>query len=249
MLLMFLLLGGCSDPPKPGDEVVVVNNLPDTSAPKTPEDSVFRMEFEHARGSFEPGSGFVAHLPGTEWLIGVTAHHLFSPAGGLERELYAAEVPRFVLKINPLGPLGKKLPEVGPMLLVAGAEITKDRQDWTSDLAAFKVPDSYLQQALYLSPTNAKVGDVVWLITVPRKGGDPVANRAVVEVSTRTLLLFRFDSRKVDTPGASGAPLVNDKGEVVAVNMAEGDDGHALYGSAHPVESVIIKLKAAHSSQ
>ena len=162
-LWLLLALGGCEDEP--------AGNSNKGGEPSVPENAVMRLAFDHAGGTIEPGSGFVAHVPGSSEVLGVTAHHLFSPAGGLERELYAAEVPRFVLGVNPTGLNGKKLPAAGPMLYVPGAQVTTDKQDWTTDIAAFKVPSSYSPSALTLAEHNAKATDKLWLVVVPKTPG------------------------------------------------------------------------------
>lgn len=234
MTTLLLLLVACEpDTPAPTRKV---------GEPSVPEDGVMRLAFDHAGGSIEPGTGFAAHIPGQAGTIGVTAHHLFSPAGGLERELYAAEVPRFVLGIHPTGLDGKKLPDAGPMLYIPGAQVTVDKQDWTSDIAAFKVPSFYDEVALTLSQHNAKPDETLWLVVVPKTKGAARYHKVDVMVSNRTLLLFRLLDATFDPHGASGSPIVNKKGEVVGMNTAEGTDGVNWWGSAHPVESMITKL-------
>lgn len=205
-----------------------------------PDDAVFRLEIHHDGGVLDPGSGFVAKLPKTDRVIGVTAHHLFSPAGGLARELRASEVPKFVTKIVPKGIHGL-LPEVGPMLYVQGAQVTVDRQDWTTDLAAFTVPDSYRESALPFVSGTVSVGSTIWLVTVPHEN-QPRLVEAEVEFSTHKMLMFKLSDPSIETRGTSGCPLINDKGEVVGMNTAEGSNGKELHGTAHPAESIVEQL-------
>lgn len=237
LLPLWLLLSACSpDAPAP---------VRKSGEPPVPEESVFRLAFEHAGGSFEPGSGFVAHVPGRGEVLGVTAHHLFSPAGGLERELYAAEVPRFILGITPKGFEGRKLPAAGPMLYIPGAQVTVDKQDWTTDIAAFKVPPSYNESALTFAEKNAKEDDALWLVVMPKTKGAPRFHKVDIVVTNKTLLFYRLLDATFDPHGASGSPVVNKKGEVVGMNTAEGSDGVTWWGSAHPVESMVVKLQTA----
>lgn len=221
--------------------------------PSVHPDAVFRMEFEHNLGSFSPGSGFVGRLPDGS-IVGLTAHHLFSPAGGLERELTAAEVPRFVLKILPTGLAGKKLSGLGPMRALPGSQITVNREDWSSDLAAFHADPDWAARALPLAAADAALGDTAFLVVVPHNAvpavpGDstdaPDARYLKVQVSlsTPTLLLYKFDAREVDSRGTSGAPIVDIHGNVLAMNMAEASDGLAIWGSGHPSSSMLRRLK------
>ena len=247
MIFLSIALMGCQP------DADVPQKRPDQ--PSLHEDAVFRLEFEHATGSFSPGSGFVGRLPGEEGkpgeIIGLTAHHLFSPAGGLERELTAGEVPRFVLKILPTGLGGKKLAGVGGMRALPGSQVTQDRQDWRSDLAMFDVdasgPGSWQDRSLPLAQREAAAGDTVFVVVVPHRAGDPRYHKALVTLSTQTLLLFRFEGKEFDSRGTSGAPVVDVEGNVLAMNMAEGSDGMAIWGSGHPAPSMIRRLRGALS--
>ncbi len=236
MLSALLFLFACEPDPPPTKKVA--------PEPEIHEESVFRLELDHAGGSFNAGSGFVAQVPESSRILGVTVHHLFSQAGGLERELFAAEVERFVLGVHPIGMNNKALPDAGPMLYVQGARVTRNRQDWTSDLAVFKMPGHYKDAALTLAKRNASVGETLWLVQVPHDREDVRLQKVIVQTSNANLLLFRFIDPRVNPAGASGAPLVNRKGEVVGMNTAEGNDGKNWWGTAHPVESISIKLKA-----
>ncbi|KYF58086.1 hypothetical protein BE08_41145 [Sorangium cellulosum] len=201
-----------------------------------------RPEFDTAEGRLSAGTAFFVSIPGEASPLGLTAHHLFGEAGGLERQVSATELGQLVravrfreIDLDEEGPL-----PAGPMVVLPSAGHAREAGDWSTDVAAFRAPARLSPRALRLAPRNAAPGEPVWLVAEVL-GGDSAGqrlHRARVVHSEPALLAYRFEDTTLELRATSGAPVVNAGGEVVGLQVSGGPEGDILWGNAHPVESV-----------
>ncbi|WP_224245600.1 trypsin-like peptidase domain-containing protein [Hyalangium gracile] len=250
-LLAVALTGGCrssSSSAPAGEAPPTAPARPPVAAvpPSVPEGFVVRPVFETEQGPLAAGTAFFVTIPGQPGPLGLTAHHLFGPAGGLERQVLAGELGRFVKAAGFRELDGQELNPAGPMVVLpsAGHAPDTDEVDWSMDVAAFRAPESLAPRALRLSAKNAEVGEEVWLVAevLGGKTASQRMHRARVATSKPRLLAYSFEDTTLVMRATSGAPVVNARGEVVGIHLAGGLVDGTLWGQAHPVESVRTHL-------
>jgi hypothetical protein len=236
-LLVVSLLGACRRSAPPAQEGT-------SQPPALSPNVVVRPVFDTVDGRFGAGTAFFISLPGQAQPLGLTAHHLFGEAGGLERAVTAPELGRFVQAVHFHELDGEELFPAGPMLVLPAAGHSTTPGDWSTDVAAFRAPASVAPRALRLAPKNAAPGEDVWLVAevLGGKSAGQRLHHARVLVSESSLLAYKFDDLTLQIRATSGAPVVNARGEVVGLNVAGGLVDGIMLGFAHPVESVSAHL-------
>ncbi|WP_437475733.1 trypsin-like peptidase domain-containing protein [Sorangium sp. So ce1014] len=214
--------------------------------PSLPRGAIVRPEFDTAEGRISAGTAFFAAIPGQAGPLGLTAHHLFGTAGGLEREVSATELGQLVRAVYFSGiDAGEEgLQRAGSMVVLPSAGHSQEAGDWSTDVAAFRAPASFSPRALRLAPRNAAPGEDVWLVAEVLGGtsAGQHLHRARVVHSKPMLLAYQFEDTTLELRATSGAPVVNARGEVVGLQVSGGPDGDVLWGNAHPVESLRAHL-------
>ena len=220
------------------------------SSPKPPDPKVgrfvaLRPTFQMADGkTYSAGTAFAARMsPGSTPLL-LTALHLLGTSGGLDRELAPAELDRQV-RIIYLLPMGGRQP-VGAArgaLRKTGPTLPQDDLDIENDLAAFKLHPRSRVNALPLALRNPRLGEWVWVVG-DRYDSQPPAQRlfparVMSPAPNQMLVRFRDD---FEVRGFSGAPLINQRGEVVGVLIGSG--AGVRIGLANPVSNIRRLLSA-----
>lgn len=261
LLVLLALLPACRSPETPSSSapppsrpvesapVPPPSPVPDPliRAPEVSRESIFRPAFLTSEGRLEAGTGFVVSLPGRPTPVGVTALHLFGPAGGLAREVTSAELPAFVRAVTPADLGGKDdLVPGGRMLLLRRASHPTPSDDFSGDLAAFELPAEYAPYALRIAPQLPKAEERVWLIARLSSLSDTERLHAAKVVSaSATALWYAFDDAEIALRGTSGAPVVNAAGEVVGVNLGAARKNGRRLAYANPGPSVLGQLQEA----
>ncbi|HEV2693114.1 MAG TPA: serine protease [Verrucomicrobiae bacterium] len=221
------------------------------AAPIPPAGVIFKPTFLTGDDSLTAGTGFVARFNGT--CVFVTAHHLFGPAGGLKENLGPYAAIRFALALAAL-PMDNRTNVLTSthMLYISSARAFSN-DDSSKDVAAFLLPD-YAGRALRISLHPPQPGDTVYLYARPR--GEDWLKLIVGKVTGNSSagLQYVYDNGKFDFAGTSGAPILNDAGEVVGINLGGGISQNHEFGFANPVQSFYplilnaIKLEAQRTA-
>lgn len=217
--------------PKPEEPTILGTN---------PEQAWVRPSFKGPDGRFGAGTAFVVSQDNAVFLL--TAHHLFGPAGGLDREYEWSEIPKLVSGASGENPLGQVSVVTEKALSVKGARGMKGTQV-NADLAIFPVKAESQVHAMPLAPTLPKVGDDVWLIGEVI-GSSEYKHKAIVDQVSKEGLYYRFDN-KIELRATSGAPIVDKKGQVVAMNLGGGEYQGAIMGIGNPAPIMNCHLQAA----
>jgi len=174
----------------------------------------FSKEFQ-----FEAGTAFIIRYQ--ERLLVLTAHHLFSPAGGLGKTYSTNE-------------LKNASPGVKGYYLYSGVEFGWEgmflplkessgyiKGNLTTDLAVFSIDNAQLA-SLEFSKTPATEGDTVYLYARLKNQGieENFFHKATVTKSSGKILEYKYANQLLDPRATSGAPVLNDKGKVVGMNLA-----------------------------
>lgn len=212
------------------------------AAPTPPSDVVFKPTFLTGYDSLTAGTGFVARFK--ENRVFLTAHHLFGPAAGLEHDLSPSEAKAFAAAM-----VGSSMnhPEVlltsSAMLLIPTAKAF-DQNDATHDIAAFHLPQ-YQGPALSVSITPTKKGDKVYLLARPRGEEKLRLISAVVSRAGNDSIEYFYDESDVNFAGTSGAPVLNDSGDIVGINLGGGNHKGRTFGFANPAVAFVPLVSSA----
>ena len=201
--------------------------------------AILRPVFTVDGQALEAGTAFVVRLGGGAVLL-VTAHHLFGPDGGWDRDLTWEELPKLVTAVRATG-AGGAVVVTGQRPLAMEGTATFHGNPAGGDVAAFKIADPGHATVLALAPNAPKAGDRIFLLA--QVGSDQLLRHAatVAQVGPQHVM-YRFDDR-VELRATSGAPLVDAQNRVVAINLAGG--GNPVIGVGNPVHAFGPKLERA----
>jgi hypothetical protein len=216
-------------------------------APPTPPDHVvFKPTFLTGYDSLTAGTAFVIKI-GTDH-FGVTAHHLFGPAAGLEADLSPEQAKDFaaVLALSSMTNHTHVI-TTEKMILLPSAHAFSD-DDASKDVAAFLL-SNYSGPALVAASTTPKAGDPIYLLARPR--GEQrlrIISGRVARISEK-MIQYVYDQGGFNFAGTSGAPVLNESGEVVAINLGGGEFKGREFGFGNPATSFIGLISEALSSE
>ncbi len=207
-------------------------------------DAIFRPVFTTPQGALEAGTVFVAKLDRCKEPVLVTAMHLFGPGGGLPDPMEPDDIRHGVSRAELTGfGRGAKhmLFEVGSLTPdEAHACCQGQPMHGVGDVAAFTAPERLDSIALQLSAAPAVPGQHVTLLAevlAPANAG--LRHDAVVLGMHDGFLMYRFDDPTLNLRATSGAPVVDDAGRVVAINLSSGhtlrNEPAAMVGGGNPV--------------
>jgi hypothetical protein len=182
--------------------------------PSAPRGAVFDNTFESAAGPIQAGTSFALALTGLPPLL-ITCQHLFGPAGGVSKDVPPAFMPRFVPSVSIMGALADGVTaRAGAAVLVPEA----DAAEPSRDLAAFPLEANDAVRPLRIASPSSR--SRVFLAARLRKGAPPgvflFPAEHVADHSDGTSTVL-FDDPAIHMPGTSGAPVLNEAGEVTGM--------------------------------
>jgi hypothetical protein len=213
--------------------------------------AVCEPTFQTVDGEFSAGTAFAARLQtatgsAPSQTVLVTAHHLFGPAGGLPRQIAWKDLPAFVVSVRCAG-----LEDAADVFSAQRPLRVVDARPYSApgnprDVALFALPAQDFQ---YLFPSNESVRlrSPVWLIARVA-GGEPPA-KLLHEARVATLdaqwLEFDYQNPNLDLTATSGAPIVDERGRVVGINIGVRRADGRLIGVAQPASVLRAAVKGA----
>lgn len=222
-----------TSPAPPGDHAAD----PAPAEPALTPGFVGRPDFDTRAGDIQAGTCFLVERPGQpgQWLL--TAQHIFGAAGGLDHEVPHDQMPTFAKRagFEDLLKGGRQSSSVEGLRIEDGL-----------DLAAFRTAFKAKVAPRRLAAANPVKGEVIWLVA--RLGGQPaekLLHRGVVTEVWPDQLKCAFDTTDLATRGASGAPYVNARGDVVGLHTGSFKNPGKAEGALVPVESLRRALEAA----
>lgn len=197
--------------------------------------TLFYPRFGTSEGEVKGGTAFAAKLNGKSQILILSALNLFGPAGGLKADIEADKLTtawkRLVVEDcktqNYFGEI-----QMQPIHL-SGAKPHPQKSD-LGDIAACAVDDPTAIEALSLSQRIPSNGERVWLISrLP--GSSDFMHPATVERFHNGWLRYSFGEDIINLPSTGGAPVIDHKGKVIAVNANITKTGGKLIGHGTPV--------------
>jgi hypothetical protein len=111
------------------------------------------------------------------------------------------------------------------------------------DLSLFRIRASERAATLHLASQSPKVNERVWLFAQAFGEARARLHGATIRGVTREYLDYVFDESEVEFGGTSGAPILNEAGEVVGINVSGGKSGGELHGYANPAVNIVEALR------
>ncbi|MAI72397.1 MAG: hypothetical protein CMM01_16005 [Rhodopirellula sp.] len=180
--------------------------------------TLFHPRFGTSEGEVSGGTAFAAKLTGKSQILLLSALNLFGPAGGLKKNIESDKLTTIWKKVvaedcktqNYFGEI-----QMQPIPL-SGARPHPHKSD-LGDIAACKVNDATAIEALPLSQRIPSNGERVWLLSrLP--GLRELLHPATVERLDNGWLRYSFANRNINLKSTGGAPIIDHRGKVVAVN-------------------------------
>lgn len=196
--------------------------------PKAVVETICRPTFELKDRQLSAGTAFLMETGvDKQPVVLVTAHHLLGPMGGLASELSWSEVPKSVKRATCKSIAAPAQSWTGTPLAIPGAaSFNNQTKEGLRDIALLTLQGEPATKRLKLSPAQPKLGETVWLVAQLVSGApsDKLLFRAKVSRVQDLAINYIVDDpdRTFEIRATSGAPVVNERGEVVAVNIAGG---------------------------
>jgi hypothetical protein len=216
--------------------------------------SICRPEFATAQGKLAAGTAFLARsrTQAQSEVLLVTAHHLFGPDGGLSKQVSWKDLPTFVrsVRCKSLASSNSTL-SAGRPLLIKDAR-PQSEEGAAGDVAAFQPkapPEAKAAKVngLEIRTTPPAPKSRVWLVAQVAAGAPPekLLHPATLVGVNREWITFAYEDAKLDLTATSGAPIVDDEGRVVGINVTGGRKGKHLIGGAQSAAVILGALERA----
>ena len=227
-----------------------------SAAPEVADRFVLRPSFSTSAGPVNAGSAFA--LKHGDRTVLVTALHLLGPAGGLAAQVDATKLGDVVQSVGVRGAFtgagGPAIATAKKVVPVAGAHPMGD--DAAGDILLLEpevktgLDRLQVQKTPSLAPgalaaAAPAVGDPVWLAASVQGVDTRVHAGKVVEINDKWMF-YEIAKGDLDLAGTNGAPILDAKGKVVAIQLGGGvmEDGK-LIGAANPWPAVKKALDGA----
>jgi hypothetical protein len=211
---------------------------------------VFRPTFTTDRGKVTAGTAFAIQIPECDEAVLLTALHLFGPAGGLIEdippEMLGGAVRSIALEgcFNP----DRKADFAAQTLTIQHSQPHPHRSP-AGDIAAFRIPAPTPLHPLKLAPSLPAVGERVFLaaqVLIGASEEERIHPAVVLDVAhVKMGFVYEFDNSNIHIAATSGAPVLNQMGEVVAINLGGGQLKGRSLGFGNPVTGFRPHLQKA----
>ena len=197
---------------------------------KLAEECSYHVHWYTTEGDYSAGTAFIMDSDRFGEKILVTAFHFLVPDEG-EEDFKGKDLPDYVKGgVIKYAKSGANTPATLKNCIVV--EDAAPVPAVNKDVAAFTLYNSDSLKTLPLSTHTVKTGDKIYLLA-NLWDTDDIHENCVYEGKVFSEdggeLIFTMDP-KYGTSGASGGPIINEYGEVVAIHMASTQDNSYLFG-------------------
>jgi len=206
------------------------------AGPAAPLSALYRPTFIWRDRSVTAGRGFLVRYGGIfhERTLFLSCFHVLGdrPQGVLGFAGVSAEArPRMITSLRPL--------EIRAQAVSTG-------RCAQGELSVFEI-DELPRRTTRLRLTDRPVqrGETVYLFSQAFGDTSVRLYRARVSKAGRTCLDYVFDDDAIELGGTSGSPVLDERGQVVGINVAGYALGDHLHGIANPAANILATLKEA----
>ena len=250
-LLAIVLTAGCQNSDVPLVREIYSPNLP--GAPEIPEIAVLRPYFQTTLGNVDVGSAvgtaFAIEHEGIKAPVVLTALTILGPASGLTGQAKAAELAG-VFKTCTLGSafggFDGVVSATGFLPILESAPF--DQPSPAGDVLAITMPEKTRFGRFKLSNEMPAKGETIWLSAAMFIGVPPSQRQHSAIVTGQDEngnITYTFDDKTISHQGTLGAPLLNKKGEVIAIHLGGSKEDGKLTGFANPTAKFSKYLESA----
>lgn len=216
--------------------LLIASALHGMDMPTLPENFIARPGFIGAEAGFEAGTAFFleSRAPNIGYIV--TAHHLFGPMGGLDRDIPPEKLEDVVRSIRMTGITTKwsRVFPVRPIPVRAAPGLTSENPFYGKhvDLAIFSIRRHEDIHWGALSRNPLKVGDTAWQAAEPRHGHGPGKwlHSCRITRLAKGHGFCLFDNQDLVLGGTSGSPYLNAKGEILGLHSGSTKEPGELTG-------------------
>ncbi|MFT5240457.1 MAG: hypothetical protein ACI9OU_001270 [Candidatus Promineifilaceae bacterium] len=213
--------------------------IADDGAPNIDVGFVGRPIFATRSGDLGAGTAFLVKLEDNPNALLVTAQHVFGPPGGLKENVPPEKMGSFVRRVKLLDLVDERQISSKLTYLPIGEAL---------DVALFSTVLKNKIAPRSFAGSNPEQGQTIWLVaTFLDEAQKGLLHRGTVTALSGDRLKCKFDAGNLATRGASGAPYVNAKGEVVGMHVGSFKDGDVISGAVLPVASIKRALVFANA--
>lgn len=211
-----------------------------------PRDSVLKPTFMTGFTSFSGGTAFICEIEDFDETLILTAQHLYGPACGWEREFQWNEIRDIFEAVTCLSMNDLRVWVTSTELLeIPDAEGWND-DGYAKDIAAWRFPSESDLPKLKMGTELPVVGDHVYLFARERGKEALELYEAKVLKATNEEFEYKFLKKEaLSLGGTSGAPILNDTGKVVGINLGGYEEDGSSVGVGNPLPSLLKMLKVA----
>jgi hypothetical protein len=225
------------DPPPPSEQ----------DLPTVPDRFVLQPTIHAERKTYSAGTAFAVRHPDLERPIILTCLHLFGTAGGYPADIPPLELPRVVKKVSLADKFsGAVVGEVAGFIPIPDSS-PLNTPSRAGDIAAMWFKESVPVSAGTLAAKSPRIGEPVWLACrlLGREDSSRKLHRVIVTSHEDNLLEYRFEDATLQLRATSGSPILDAKGEVVAIHLGGSPGGGQLVGVGNPASVFLPYLLAA----
>ena len=226
-------------------------NLP--GAPLIPEIAVLRPYFQTTLGNVDVGSAvgtaFAVEHSGSDSPIVLTALSVLGTASGFTRQAQSTELTE-IFKTCTLGSafggFDGVVAATGFVVIPESAPF--DQPSAAGDILAISMPKKSRVGTFKLSSDLPAKDETIWLSTAMFAGVPPSQRQHSAIVTGQDAdgnITYTFDDPTISHQGTLGAPILNKKGEVVAIHLGGTTEAGKLVGFANPTARFAKYLEAA----
>ncbi len=227
----------------------------ETAKPTYDRGFAFRPTFLLQEGSITAGVAFAVEHGGKP--VGISAYHLFGPAGGHSATIAGADLPTAVREVILRDVFTGEIMGRGeaPRAL---ADATTMNEDIGRDMVFFAIKpadptdvnakmEGRLVHPKPLATGNPKVGDTITLIARLDSGTEQelAEHKAKVVFLEGPQMYYEFVAKDLNLTATNGGPLLNDKGQVVGMHLGGGPMDGQLIGAGVPVATIQGRMDKA----
>jgi len=222
-------------------------------APEIPEIAVLRPYFQTTLGNVDAGSAvgtaFAIEHEGTNSPIVLTALSILGPASGLTRQAKAIELVEVFQTCTLGSAFGGFDGVVSATEFLSIAESAPfDEPTLAGDVLAIMMPEKTRVGKFKLSNQMPAKGETIWLSAAMFVGVPPSQRQHSAIVTGQDAngnITYTFDDKTISHQGTVGAPILNKKGEVIAIHLGGTTEEGKLTGFANPTARFSKHLESA----